>query len=334
MANIQRIRQGSIKVPPEFREPTIRETSGFHPEDDAKALQKAMKGFGTDEKAIINLLTKRTNQQRQIIAEAYQTLFNKDLAKDLKSELSGTLSDVVVGLMQSPEVFDAHEIHKAISGLGTDEETLVEILCSRTNAELYAIKLTYQKLFNKDVEKDISGDTSGYFRRLLLAEFQIPRNETDEIFLYQSYHEALALWETGPKKWPQDEAFSIPIFTRRSHAHLRHVFDEYKAICGLDIEKDVTNELSGDVADYFLAIIKLTRNPPAYFAERLYKAMKGLGTTERTVVRILVSRSEKDLGNIKSEYFRLYGKSLESWISGDFSGDARKILLALIGEAK
>jgi len=61
--------------------------------------------------------------------------------------------------------------------------------------------------------------------------------------------------------------------------------------------------------------------------------MKGLGTNEKVVVRIVVTRSEKDLGAIKREFQKLYGKSLESWISGDFSGDAKKILLALVGEA-
>lgn len=32
---------------------------------------------GTDEKAIINLLTKRTNYQRQIITDSYQGLYSK-----------------------------------------------------------------------------------------------------------------------------------------------------------------------------------------------------------------------------------------------------------------
>lgn len=62
-------------------------------------------------------------------------------------------------------------------------------------------------------------------------------------------------------------------------------------------------------------LVKLTRNPEAYFAEGLHKAMKGLGTNERTVIRIIVSRSERDLGNIKSEFERMFGKSLESWIT-------------------
>ncbi|GAU99599.1 hypothetical protein RvY_10573 [Ramazzottius varieornatus] len=325
-------REGSIKVSPALGTPTVREVYPFDPEDDARTLHKAMKGFGTDEIAIIGLLTTRTNNQRQIIANFYRDLFDKDLTKDLQGELSGTLRDVVVALMQTPEVADAHYIHNAIAGFGTDEETLIEILCSRSNAEIRALRQAYEEIYKTSLEKDIEGDTSGFFRRLLLAKARDFGDESNEIFLYQAYHEALALWEVGPKKWAKDEAFTIPIFTRRTQSHLRHVFDEYKKICGIDIEKDIENDLSGDVADFFLILIRITKNPPAYFAERLYKAMKGLGTKEATVVRIVVSRSENDLGEIKAEFQRQYGKSLESFISGDFSGDAKKILLALVGE--
>lgn len=61
---------------------------------------------------------------------------------------------------------------------------LIEIMCSRTNAEIGVIKSAYRALYKQDLERDIIGDTSGYFQRLMVCMSAGGRDEsqrTDQI---------------------------------------------------------------------------------------------------------------------------------------------------------
>ena len=39
-------------------------------------------------------------------------------------------------------------------------------------------------------------------------------------------------------------------------------------------------------------VVRCVHSRPMYFAEKLYKSMKGLGTDDNTLIRVVVSRSE------------------------------------------
>lgn len=66
------------------------------------------------------------------------------MIKELKSELRGNFEDVIVALMMEPIEFQAKQLHKSISGLGTDENTIVEILAVHDNDDIIRISNAYE----------------------------------------------------------------------------------------------------------------------------------------------------------------------------------------------
>ncbi|KAM3867374.1 annexin A5a [Diretmus argenteus] len=288
-----------------------------------------MKGIGTDEDTILMLLTARSNDQRQQIKAAYKKAHGKDLVSALKSELGGLFEDLIVALMTPAASYDASLLHKAIKGAGTDDEVLIEILASRTPEQIKNINKIYKKEFSSKLEKDVCGDTSGHYQKLLVILLQASRDEgVDEEKIEK---DAKDLYAAGEGKFGTDEDKFITILGNRSTEHLRKVFDAYKKVAGSDIEDSIKGETTGNLENLLLAVVKCARSVPAYFAEALYGSMRRAGTDDKTLMRIMVSRSEVDMLDIKDSFKKMYGASLHTTIQEDTEGDYRKALLYLCG---
>lgn len=340
------LKQMTIYGGAELFHPTVKPASPFSAESDASALRNAMKGFGTDESTIISILSRRSNKQRQEIAVMFKTMYGKDIIQDLKSELSGHLEEAIMALFKPPAFYDAWSLHKAISGLGTKDSVLVEILCTRTNAEIHEIVNNYKLHFRQDLERDIMSDTSGHFKRLLVSCLQGSRNELTQeqiqrviregpasvINLAQAREDAQRLYQAGENRIGTDESTILSILALRNYYQMKATFDEYAKISGKDIIDSIKSETSGDLESGFKALITCSRNRPEFFAKCLNKALSGMGTKDHTLIRVIVSRCEIDLQSIKIAYQNKYGKSLLHAVSSDTSGDYKKLLLALVGE--
>ncbi|XP_043931585.1 annexin A6 isoform X2 [Protopterus annectens] len=309
----------------------VRDYPNFNASQDAEALHKAMKGIGSDKEAILELIASRSNIQRQEICTVYKSLYGKDLIDHLKYELTGKFERLIVGLLRPPAYFDAKEIKDAVDGIGTDEKCIIEILASRNNKQIHELVNAYSDAYGRDLEADIIGDTSGHFKKMLIVLLQGAREEDDVVSEDLVEQDAKDLYEAGEVKWGTDEAKFITILGSRSACHLQRVFEEYAKIAGKDIEDSIKGELSGDFEKLMLAVVRCIKNLHTYFAVRLYKSMKGMGTADNTLIRIMVSRSEIDMLDIREEFRSLYEKSLHSMIKSDTSGEYKRALLKLCG---
>ncbi|XP_048852485.1 annexin A5-like [Brienomyrus brachyistius] len=308
---------------------TVKPFANFNASHDAEVLYKAMKGLGTDEEAILTLIAARSNSQRQHIKSAYKSTYGKDLVDDLKSELGGKFETLIVALMTPPVSYDIYELRNAIKGAGTDEKVLIEILASRMASQIKEIATAYKAEYDSNLEDDITGDSSGHFMRLMVILLQANRQQGVDQGAIKT--DAEGLFAAGEQKFGTEEETFITILGNRSAAHLNKVFDEYRKLSGFEIEESVQRETSGSLKELLLAVVKCARSVPAYFAESLYCGLKGAGTDDHTLIRIMVSRSEVDMLDIRAQFRKMFATSLYSMIKNDTSGDYRKTLLLLCG---
>ena len=85
--------------------------------------------------------------------------------------------------------------------LGTDEDSLIEIICSRTNQELREINRVYKTTYKTDLEKDVFSNTSGDFCRLVVALAKGRRAEDGSAIDYEMIdQDARDLYGAGVKR--------------------------------------------------------------------------------------------------------------------------------------
>lgn len=303
-------------------------------EESAKNLFTAMKDLGIDSKRIISIICKHSNDELQILKKIYMTMYGRDLEEQIEDETSGRFREGVLGLLKSQDEYDAEVIRKAIKGLGTDEDLLIEILCSQKGYHISKMSAAYKRLFNRDLYKDISKEQSGDLGRVFKSlasggrpssgpydepDFELAETEADELF------------EAGEGKlFGTDEAELIRILCSRSFKQLKATFEIYEQKNDTTIEESIKSETSGDFKKALNVIARCVKNRAEYFAECLYKSMKGFGTNDDDLIRVLVS--ERDvMEEIKSEYEANYGESLYDAVKGDTSGKYEKLFLTLIG---
>ena len=302
-----------------------------NPQQDADDLKKAMKGIGCDKKAIIQIIANRTNAQRQQIKECYKTAYGRDLMADLKKELSGNLEDAVLALFYTPVEYDVEQLKKAMKGMGTDEGTLIEIIASRPNWLLKQIKEQYKIKYGKELEAVIKKETSGDLQRLLISLLQCNRSENTHVNQSDCEAKAKELFDAGEAKWGTDSEVFNKIFTLSSPMELVGISKAYHKLTGHTILEAINKEFSGHVKELLHSIVYAIISPSEYFATRVEKAIKGWGTNDNLLIRILVTRDEIDMPQIKQYYKQLYGRDMLEAIKGDCSGAYRDLLIELAG---
>lgn len=300
------------------------------PRDDAIQLHTAFKGFGCDTSAVINILAHRDATQRAYIQHEYRTMYAGDLLKRLASELTGKLETAVLLWIHDPATRDAIILKQTLT-TAKNIEAATEVICSRSSSQLQYLRQIYHSKFGNFLEHDIERNTSGDHKKILLAYVATPRHEGPEVNREMAEMDAKVLYKAGEKKLGTDEKTFVQIFSERSAAHLAAVDYYYDSMYGHSLKKAIKKETSGLFAFALLTIVQCAVNPARYFAKVLRKSMKGLGTDDTKLIRVIVTRAELDLLYIKAEYLEKYKKTLNDAVHSETSGNYRAFLLSLLG---
>ncbi|XP_073286174.1 annexin D5-like isoform X2 [Primulina huaijiensis] len=263
------------------------------PRDDAMQLYRAFKGLGCDTTAVVKILAHRDATQRALIEQEYKAIYSEELNKRLASELSGDVKSALLLRIPDPAGRDAIIVRQSLAA-----DTIINLKAAT---------------------------------ELMLAYLNTIRYEGTEVDWAMAEQDATSLYKAGEKRVGTDENTFIRIFCERSRAHLAAVSSAYNRLYGRSLEKVVKSETSGNFEFALLTVLRCAENPGKYFAKVLHKAMKGMGTDESTLTRVIVTRTEIDMQYIKAEYHKKYGNSLNDAVQSETTRHYRAFLLELLG---
>ena len=214
--------------------------------NDVEVLRKAMEGWGTDEATLIKVIANRTNRQRQEIKAQYKSTYGRDLIEDLKKETHGKLEDALVALFTDPIEYDADALRGAMKGAGTNEDTLIEIISSRSPQQMNAVKACYQKKYSRDLETDVKKETSGTLQKILITLLQGKRSVNTKPNQAQCAQIAKEIFDAGEAKMGTDESVFNKYFGSLSPYELACVAQHYHKLTGHTILDAIDKEMHGD----------------------------------------------------------------------------------------
>jgi len=271
----------------------------------------------------------------QQVREEFQNHYHKDLIKEIKSETSGNFERALVALLQHPVEYDAFLIHDAIQGLGTNDEQLIEVLVSRHPDHLKKVVQFFQKQYGSSVEEYIAGDTSGDYKDYLLSLAGANRDSNSApVDNEKAEEDCQKLFRAGEGTLGTDEKVFIQIFSKRSWKHIRKVSEDYAKRYAHSLHTAIEKEFNGDIFHALKWTLEFVENRQAFFAKRIHYSFQGLGTHDKTLVRIIISRAHVDLYEIADSYNTLYGKSLKEALHSEISGDYRTLMERIVAASE
>ncbi|MBK6686542.1 MAG: hypothetical protein IPG45_18880 [Deltaproteobacteria bacterium] len=155
----------------------------------ALAINNAVRGAGTDNQKLVDVLSALSNEGKAKLQEVYPKLYGESLEDAIKGDTNDhwdlDFQNTLLALAQNPRstattadelkaTQDAARFRAAITTWdGTDEAVLDELLTTRSPAEIKRMGEIYQSRFGESLAEAIEGDTSGWSKTALLHQLSL-----------------------------------------------------------------------------------------------------------------------------------------------------------------
>ena len=280
----------------------------------------------TKEQDIIDIISNTDLQTRLSIAHYYETVYGKKLQDDLKSKLSSDFRDLVIDLFTLPTDIEAENLKKNLK----DENLIVETLTTQPKFMIDELKKTYKTLNKTELKNDIEKQFSDpHLKKNLVTLLNTNRSTQEKPNKSQCEKDADTLINKKEDDWFNDEKIFENIFCKKSPEELVMIARYYykkKGISLLDaIEKNATGKNKEILKEVFINTI----NPCELYAEKIHNAIKGIGTNDKVLIRVLSSRGDIDMDDIREMYNWKYKQNMIDDIGGDTSGPYKDLLIKI-----
>jgi len=228
---------------------------------------------------------------------------------------------------------DARELRDAIKGAGTDENTLIRILCHRPREHLDKVNFLFLRRYKQSLYRAVKHDTSLNFKKTLLHLLQ-PTEEVKAKRLYK------AMKGLGTK----DKSL-IDVLAYSTNDEIRRIKYEYECFYGKPgdvyskLEQDIKNDTSGNFERILRTLLRAERDETYALnlervtqdAKLIYEKGEGrIGTDDSYFIEFFTKRSPWHIHAVNEEYKKQRGHDLITVIKKEASGDFKDALLACV----
>ncbi|CAL6074295.1 Annexin_9 [Hexamita inflata] len=291
----------------------------------ARELYEAMKGAGTDEKALGRIAAGFNFMERIAVSQTFQQMYGKPLEGELKRELTGNIEHMLVDMFQDKYAVWARLLHKAMAGAGTNEKRLIQLSLIMSDYDVQQVSQRYQMMYQKDLYSTICSETSRSDWAKLVKGW-LRGNSTgiaDPNQIAQMLHTAASGAGT-------DEDVFVEAMCNASPEVYRQVNAVYTNMYGKTLADTIKKEFTGKSEDAYLLCHQYLLNPALAVSNLLHESMHGGGTDDELLVFVTMAFSEFFRGQTIRQAYQPYG-DLEKHIKRDLTGKYEDVVMILWG---